>query len=33
MVEQCSREAMDADMQTWIETIALKAQSEGSWGA
>ena len=33
MVEQCSREAMDADMQTWIETIALKAQPEGSWGA
>ena len=33
MVEQCSREAIDADMRTWIEMIALKAQPKASWGA
>ena len=33
MVEQCSREAIGADMRTWIEMIALKAQPKASWGA
>ena len=33
MVEQCSFEAIDADMRTWIEMVALKAQPKASWGA
>ena len=33
MVEQCSLEAIDADMRTWIEMVALKAQPKASWGA
>ena len=32
MVEKCSREAIDANMRTWIEMVALKAQPNASWG-
>ena len=33
VVEECPREAMEEEVHIWIEDLALKAESRGTWGA